>query len=672
MRFLSIHIKNYRQYRDLDLEFYPGSHDLQVIVADNGVGKTNLLNAFTWCLYGDEPHLGTSKNRPSKYKDEPKLNKEVIAECVERGFRIADVRVQIDIEDGEGEDAKLIRIVRTVPFTVNNINTVIEKLAESRLTLTIIHKDSSDYPLEGQSAQEYIDKILPESIRRFFFFDGEQLNSYFKSNNGDRIKEAVYSISRIDLIRTMRERLDTVVRTQRRNAASSSSDTRNISKKLDTAEQTLEGAKNFIAEKTRDAQELKVRISEIGEELRGIPNVAEIEKKRDLARAKKDDLMKKVASAEQDYYTFARERVVDFYLYPIASTALERIRELQNDGQLPPSIDRGRLAEALEVGRCTVCGHELNDEERAKIKEQLELFLVGSKTSNILSGMTAELSRLTEKIKAYPRERKRYIDALNDAHRDLDEMEDAFRELDAQAAKYAETGDKIKKLYADRDKYWAEHEECVRQIGTRQSTISRYESAIKEYKRQLSDATKASEKAAALNRMVELGTRALEVLKKTEQAIVDETRIKMAERTEELFKNLVWKESKCDRIELTDNYIPLLYDKSGFECAGTCSAAERSLLALSFTLAMHEVSGFDSPLFIDTPIARASGDNRENFARTLVEISKNKQLILAFTPDEYSELISKHFEPVISTYIRLRLDPEETHVMKPEVENRAN
>ena len=60
----------------------------------------------------------------------------------------------------------------------------------------------------------------------------------------------------------------------------------------------------------------------------------------------------------------------------------------------------------------------------------------------------------------------------------------------------------------------------------------------------------------------------------------------------------------------------------------------------------------------------------ENFAKTLVEVSKNKQLILAFTPDEYSEAISREFEPAIATYTRLRLDEQESEVMK-EVEYRG-
>ena len=49
-------------------------------------------------------------------------------------------------------------------------------------------------------------------------------------------------------------------------------------------------------------------------------------------------------------------------------------------------------------------------------------------------------------------------------------------------------------------------------------------------------------------------------------------------------------------------------------------------------------------LFIDTPVGRVSDDNRECFAKSLIEVSKEKQLILAFTPSEYSVEISKYFD----------------------------
>lgn len=672
MRFRSIQLTNYRQYRDLELTFYQGEHDLQVIVADNGVGKTNLLNAFTWCLYGEEPHLGTSRKDAGKQKIEPKLNKEVIAEYANQGLRVADVRVQIEIEDGSGADAKLIRVVRSVPFAILADGSFREKSAEEQLTVAIIRSQGADYPLEGEGAQEYLNKVLPASIRRYFFFDGEQLNSYFRTSEGDRIKEAVYSISRIDLIKTMIQRLDSVVKSQRRAAANMSTDTSRLEKMLANKEQTLAGALKFVDEKKVEIEELQQKITEINDRLLGVPNVGELERRCVDLRKKRDNQQKRVNEAECAYYKFARERVVDFYLYPAVRGSLEKIRSLENEGQLPPSIDPGKLEAALKEGKCTVCGHELSREERDRISYLLDLYKVSSRTSNILSSMTSELARSIDAVKRYPAERKHHFDALRAAQCDLDELEDQLKEAEAQVAQYADTGEAVKQNYEDRAAFQKQLEECSRQMGTRQSMIPRLKSEIDKINRKLVDEAKKSDKSAKLERMVEFGNRALGVLKAAEKAIVDETREKMAVRTEELFKGLVWKDSKCDRIELSSNYIPSLYDKSNYSCAGTCSAAERSLLALSFTLAMHEVSGFDSPLFIDTPIARASGENRENFAHTLVEVSENKQLILAFTPDEYSVSIQNEFEPALATYIRLRLDPEEMHILEPEVENRGN
>ena len=89
------------------------------------------------------------------------------------------------------------------------------------------------------------------------------------------------------------------------------------------------------------------------------------------------------------------------------------------------------------------------------------------------------------------------------------------------------------------------------------------------------------------------------------------------------------------------------------ECLGSCSAAERALLALSFTLALHKISGFETPLVIDTPISRVSDKNRENFANVLKQVSLKKQIIFLFTPSEYSDEISLIFENITATKINL-------------------
>lgn len=53
MQLLNIKIRNFRQYKDVDLELaYGEGNKLTVILGENGYGKTTLIRAFVWCLYG--------------------------------------------------------------------------------------------------------------------------------------------------------------------------------------------------------------------------------------------------------------------------------------------------------------------------------------------------------------------------------------------------------------------------------------------------------------------------------------------------------------------------------------------------------------------------------------------------------------------------------------------
>ena len=46
----NLKIKNYRRFRDLELEF---PENLIGIVGNNGVGKTTIVEAVGWALYGN-------------------------------------------------------------------------------------------------------------------------------------------------------------------------------------------------------------------------------------------------------------------------------------------------------------------------------------------------------------------------------------------------------------------------------------------------------------------------------------------------------------------------------------------------------------------------------------------------------------------------------------------
>ncbi|MCS7242924.1 AAA family ATPase, partial [Candidatus Caldatribacterium sp.] len=64
MRLSKIVFKNYRQFCDTELVLEePREYDIHLVIGKNGTGKTNLLNAINWCLYGEEPYLHLNSQR---------------------------------------------------------------------------------------------------------------------------------------------------------------------------------------------------------------------------------------------------------------------------------------------------------------------------------------------------------------------------------------------------------------------------------------------------------------------------------------------------------------------------------------------------------------------------------------------------------------------------------
>ena len=154
------------------------------------------------------------------------------------------------------------------------------------------------------------------------------------------------------------------------------------------------------------------------------------------------------------------------------------------------------------------------------------------------------------------------------------------------------------------------------------------------------------------------------ILKDCKDEILEECRLQIQAETFEIFNRLIWKKEAFSKVEILENYAFKLLDTYGTQSLGSCSAAETALLALSFTLALQDVSKHDSLLFIDTPIGRVGVENRNNFMKTLLTISKNKQVILTFTPTEYDDNVKSILSENFNSFHMLEMRNNVTNIKK--------
>ena len=81
-----IRIRNFRLFRDVSIDFAHVDKNITIIKGNRGTGKTAIINAISWCLYGYEirndyerlPICNTKAARLAEHGDEIEVSVELI------------------------------------------------------------------------------------------------------------------------------------------------------------------------------------------------------------------------------------------------------------------------------------------------------------------------------------------------------------------------------------------------------------------------------------------------------------------------------------------------------------------------------------------------------------------------------------------------------------------
>lgn len=634
MRFESIKIHNFRQYRDLTFNFsHNGANDIHLIIATNGTGKTNLLNAINWCLYGDEPHVsGAAAEGEEKADKLPLANIRSLGECRNNKDTVCMVSVVIEATDGGGK-YKFSRMV--------NISAETELQAgKDKLEISITGADGITKFCDGDAANEIISEKMPRKIREYFFFDGEQLLNYFgiSGTNVSHLRDSIYEIAQVNIIdKSVIENLESFIKKYQKQIKKLSPNTNSIADEIENIQKNIDSKEKEIEMLTEQIAMAEDMIEKCNQLIKNTETVVEDNKRFEENKVEIKEKEAELITIKKELAKFIRQYLIKIMLHDVNTRTNEYIEMRQNDNDISPVADIDILEKSIENHKCVVCGGDLSQGTEQHFQELIQKY-----DSNI------SLQKLVE-IK-------------NDVRRGLDISEyESAKEL--LFNRLNRTIDKIKKLQEENDvlfkristvtgieeieaaTHQREDNEKLRdsnreKIGKYKEQLESMRKNLHERNREYSDALAANQACKEIREKYEFVQRAKDLLIKIKNGIVTDITTQLESKTMELFDALIWKKGTYSRVELDANFRLKLYHKITMtSCLNSCSAAEKELLALAFTLAVHEVSGYDNLLFIDTPVGRVSDENRENFAQVLLDISKKKQIILAFTPSEYSDEI---------------------------------
>ena len=579
-----VSIKNYRQYRDVEFEFSKDPEkNFTIIKGNNGTGKTTLLNALSWCLYGKEIH---------DYGDDSSMSL-----CNNKAANLAEVGQTITVSVSmEFEDENdIIEFSRSINYTKT-----FDKLETDFFGsnfITTVTKDGKTDIYEHNTLLR--DRKIPKKIENYFFFDGALLSEYFQDNTTKNIKDAVFELSQLNLVKNLSKNLPNVTKKYIFKQ-------KQINPKLGQANDKIERYEKSIKNNEAKKIQLNQDIINAEREMKSLRNemsrynsekvkadvkrdqelekeIEDINKKLEKVESKRKSLILENYPYIKSYYSF-----INFLSYGDSARKKKFIPadfKLSFQGVLKDI--RGFKKEYYELNNQLV---DLNKEFDKKSLERNEI------SANLLTNPINEINRLES-------EYKKAEQKLSTAQRSIGRIDEEIKSDEKNLGTW-------------------------RQQKTKEDGL---EIQSKEYENKI-QFCKEAEKIA----------------KFTFDSLSKQMRDKIQDLTKEKFLKIIWKEDEFVDIRINDFYQVFVKNKLGQEeRPGDLSDGEKLSLGLCFMSALHNISGFDLPIIMDTPLGNLDVDMRHNIAKFLPGFVENKQTILLVTGTEYTEDFKNTIQPSV-------------------------
>lgn len=627
MRIERILIKNYRQYAKVDISFPKKDNDLNIIVGRNGVGKTTFLNAINWCLYGDEPHAY------SKDSSLPRRN-------LSNSENPYSVEIQVSADDGS-----------IITF---------KRKENHSLHAKVKYPTGKSENFDGNNADALVDYFVPLAIREFFFFDGEQLDNYFIDDKTKNIKRRISILSRLDLLDIMDQDLNRKLGGIKRKAGSKNKDINDLNDELESKKSTLESEKELIsrAEENLDSDEKKLDI--LTKKLQGIPDIEELERDRQTALEERNDASAEITRIENKRRDLFLLDAPYVFLNRAMQYVLDDIAYKKENNELPRPIDDEVIKESLEQHVCKVCGQHLEGEKWDELNQILTTYKMSTEQSKQLLNLESSLRVNKTIVNNYSDKFNNLKENYRKATENYTKKVEEFKNIDKDYNQFND--DQIREDHKERVKLEKNIKNYKDDLIDHKANQRSLEKEIEKLNRDYDAALEKDKKTKVYKKKKDFLDDAISLIQFTKEEIIEHTRDVIEQFTKDTFFDLIWKKGTYSDVKINDNYqVELIHNVTNSNSIGSASAAERELLVLAFTLGVHSISQFDSPLLIDTPLARVSDEHRVNFAKTFIEISKIKQITLLLTPAEYSSDIQTLFDKEDILKFEIVMADDESH-----------
>ena len=614
MLFKNIEMYNFGRYAGKNFFDTTVSSDRNVIIvrAMNDRGKTTLLHAIKFALYGDS---GLGEKTASDWINLQRASEED-----------GEMYVEIKFEH-EHEEYKL---KRSIKYKKTDKGKEINTIGNSTLDL---FKDDVPIMIEDSDSnkKKWIDVILPKDASQFFFFDGEEIQRYIRHEE-NHVRKAIEIVLGIkELLNSKQDLAEIYHRFQseyNRNIKRQNKDEK-VQTELDKTNSGISDTDQNIEIATQTLNGALRRKIELENELRKYQAIKTIVEERKDAQSKLKNFEKALSIAEKDL-TANRSNLGLI----LSSSLLDIINQTEED---PPSMDRWQsttikymLDKHLE--NC-VCERPINDEILNMFKSKI-LDVKPSKTSILKKFVNHML------IDHIPSEKQvtlnTCLETVATHNQDIDKQKSTIESFNKQI-RSIEGADSIKTL---ENKY----EDVVKDIGKLELELKalniQKEKLEKEKKKQEEkiEASVADEQLKAAKKRKDMCDMIMECIDQSIEKFYEKRKPKLEEYISKIFSSLTNNPDLYRGLKIDRNFSMKVLRNDGTELPTYTynpSAGASQIVATSMIGGLNKFATKDAPIVIDTPMARLDPTHRKNLVNYYSNMGK--QIIILYQPSELDD-----------------------------------
>ena len=393
MKIIRAEFQNFRLLRDMQLDFsVDKNRRLTVIRAENETGKTTILTALQWALYGDDALPGNSNEYRLHPIDWDVAKGSKVAISAEVEFETTGVR---NSPKGVIEITRRYRIIRSAFETLKG-----SKWERLPSTVKLFHlTDTGNSPIEPPQAD--INEELPPDLRDVFFTDGDRALSFIEATSAKikrgRVQRAIRSLLGLDVIEDAKKHAEKAASEFNRQAKSTGSGTKAAEiadriQEIDKEEERIEGElQDALDQFTAFDEKLEETQKSIDAALvMGNRESLQQDIKQTEARIKTIDAQR-ISAAKSHAELFRGVELARDILGPVLERSLDKLSKLRDEGKIPHTTIPV-LEECLNKTSC-VCGESLDStsSEGKQRRKHIQELIKDTKASDDLQGAITDL-----------------------------------------------------------------------------------------------------------------------------------------------------------------------------------------------------------------------------------------------------------------------------------------